>query len=172
MLSAVAACLGVAGIYFVVSSAVQGIPPRKGRLRLQAYLCIAGCIYGIATAVLVYEAKLPVFEFSGTIEQAQMQTEGRSHRTTLLVRISGGEITVNASGTSPFFHAGQSLRARYQGVTGHILQAHFLSADGADVGVFNGTDTWFPYWLILGGSFVIFAGQKKYRRDPEGAERA
>lgn len=74
--------------------------------------------------------------------------------------------------SSRCFHKGQLLRARYQGVTGHILQAHFLSADGADVAVFHGTDTWFPYWLLLGGSLVIFAGQRKYRPNPDGAQRA
>lgn len=172
MLGVVAACLGVVGIYFAVASAMQSVSPRKGKQRLTAFLCIGGCIYGIAFSMLAYQAKLPTCELLGEIEQAQVHAEGKGHRTTLLVRISGGEITVDASGTSPFFHTGQSIRARYQGVTGHILEAHFLSTNGAEVGVFNGTDTWPSYGLLLVGLLVIFAGYKKYRRDPEGAERA
>ena len=89
----------------------------------------------------------------------------------MTVQVGPGQVALDASGMSPYFQAGQLIRVRYQGVTGDILKAHFLSTNGAEIAVFNGTDTWSPYWWIVSGAFVIFAGYKKYCRDPEGAER-
>jgi hypothetical protein len=58
----------------------------------------------------------------------------------------------------------------YQGETGALLRASFVSADGREDGVFNGLEMWPPFFFLLGGAIVIFPGFNRYRRDPEGAE--
>lgn len=166
-----AVCLILIGLAIGVLSAVQSVSPRKGKERLVAFLCIGIGVCTGASAKLRYQALLPTYELAGQIESAQVRAEGKGHRTAVVIRVGRGQVALDASGMSPYFQAGQLIRVRYQGVTGDILKAHFLSKNGAEIAVFNGTDTWSPYWWIIIGAFVIFAGFKKYRRDPEGTER-
>ena len=169
----VAATLFCIGICYAIASASLSISPRKDTYRLQAHLCVGAAVILSAFALLLYDSSLPTYEVAGTIEGAQVRTEGRSHRTYLKVlNGSGAEVVMNADGISPYFRAGQFADVRYQGVTGHILYARFLSSAGEKEGVFNGTDTWPPYWWLLGGVLVIAAGFRKKRRDSEGAEKA
>jgi hypothetical protein len=59
----------------------------------------------------------------------------------------------------------------YRGYSGSIHKAQFLSSTGSEEGVFNGTDDWPPYFMLLLGLLVMWAGVRKFKRDPEGAER-
>jgi hypothetical protein len=168
-----AAVLFCIGVGYAVASARLSISQQKGFYRFRAYLCVGAAICLSAVAALLYESHLPTYEITGTIEAAQIHSEGRGHRTYLRVRVdSGAEIAVSADGISSYFHPGQVAEMRYQGVSGHVLHARFLSASNTQEGVFNGTDTWPPYWWMLGGVLVVLAGIRKRRRDPEGAERS
>ena len=82
----------------------------------------------------------------------------------------GEEISINASGRSLYFRSGEHVAVKYQGYTGSILKARFISATGSEEGVFNGTDTWYPYWILLFGLLIFWVGFKKDYRDPEGSE--
>ena len=170
ILCAATVCLILIGLTTGILSAVQSVSSKKGSQRLAGFLSIGLAFCLGASAQLRYQALLPTYELSGQIDNAQIRAEGKGHRTALVVRVGHGQVALDASGMSPYFKAGQLIRVRYQGVTGNILKVHFISTNGAEIAVFNGTDTWSPYWMIVLGVFVIFAGLKQYRRDPEGAE--
>ena len=158
------------GIVYAIAAARLSVSLQKGTYRFRASLCAGAAILLGALVALVYEATLPTFDVVGTIETARVQSENRSYRTYLKLRdSSGAEIAVNASGRSAYFHPGQTAEVRYQGVSGHVLHARFLSVAGAQEAVFNGTDTWPPYWGLAVGAFVIVAGIRRRRSDPEGA---
>ncbi len=170
---AAAAVLFCVGVGYAIASARLSISMQKGAYRLRASLCVGAAILLSAVATLLYEAHLPTYEVLGTIESAQVHAEGKGHRTFLRVRVgSRAAVAVNADGISPYFHPGQVADVRYQGESGQVLHARFLSPSGTQEGVFNGTDTWPPYWWMLGGVLVIVAGFRKNKRDPEGAERS
>ena len=161
-----------AGVFFAFSASMLSVSLRKGKQRLKAYVCIGGAICIAAVATVLYQSKLPTFEALGSIESAQIHSEGKGHRTNLRLRVaSGAELVLNASGSSPYFHSGQQVHVRYQAYSGSILKAHFIDGAGKEEGVFNGTDTWQPYWWLLWGLLVIGAGVKQRARDPEGAKR-
>lgn len=166
-----AAFLVLVGVISGISSALQSIAIKKAKQRLTAIVCIGTAICIGSLGTFVYQSLMPTYELLGQIERAQIRTQGKDHRTAVLVRAGNGRVALDASGLSPYFQAGQVVRVRYQGVTGYILKAHFLSTTGAEVAVFNGTDTFPPYWGMALGAFVIFAGFRKYRRDPEAAEQ-
>lgn len=177
-LSTLRLALGVAllvfcvGLFYAVASARLSISFTKGTYRFRAYLFIGAAICLSAIATLWYQAHLPIYEITGTIEATQVHSEGKGHRTYLWVRTgSGSQVAMSADGISPYFRPGQKTDIRYQGNSGFVLKALFLS-DGKQEGLFNGTDTWPPYWWLLGGVLVIAAGIRKIKRDPEGAERA
>jgi hypothetical protein len=168
-----AALLCTVGIFYAISSARLSVSLNKGKQRLRAYLCIGAAICISAVAAILYQARLPIYEASGTIEAAQVHSEGKGHRTNLRVRVgSGAELVLNADGISPYFRSGQQAHVRYHGYSGSILKARFISSTGSEEGVFNGTDAWPPYWWLLGGLLVLAAGFRKNGRDPEGSERA
>jgi hypothetical protein len=122
--------------------------------------------------MMAIQAQLPIYIAEGTVEAVRVHAEGRGHRSEVRIRAeSGAELQVNASGRSPYFRAGERVRVRYQGYTGSILKAEFLSQTGQKEGVFNGTDTWPPYFMFLGGLLLAWAGIQKHRRDPEGFGR-
>ena len=169
----VAAVLFCVGVGYAIASARLSISIRKGAYRLRASLCVGTAILLSAVATLLYQKHLSTYEILGTIENAQVHAEGKGHRTFLRIRVgSRAAVAVNADGISPYFHPGQVADVRYQGESGHVLHARFLSPSGTQEGVFNGTDTWPPYWWMLGGVLVIVAGIRKNKRDPEGTERS
>lgn len=140
---------------------------RPGKALLAAYLLGGSAVCMAALALLVYETHLAVFETEGNIEAVKIRG-GKTQRSDLLIHtISGSYIAVHATGSSRYFSRGQHLKLRYQDKTGALLSAVFLSADGNKEGVFNGTETWTPYVMLLIGLFIAWAGVKKYRRDPE-----
>lgn len=167
----IAATIFCVGILYAIASARLSISPQKGSFRFRAYLCLGTAIILSGVATLLYEAHLPIFAVVGTIESSQIHSDGKGHRTFLKVHLdSGAEIAINADGISPYFRSGQLAELRYQGVSGHVLHARFLSATGAHEGVFNGTDTWPLYWWTLIGFLVVVVGIRKNKRDPEAAE--
>ena len=164
------ACLFAAAIVCWYLSSTHAVGVSRGKRLLAAYLLYGSAICGAGLAQLLYETQLAVFETEGNIEAVQVRG-GKSPRSNLLIHtISGGYIAVHASGTSRYFRLGQRLRLRYQDKTGAILSAVFLSADETKESVFNGTETWAPYSVLLLGLFVAGVGAIKYRRDPEGSE--
>ena len=159
------------GVVYAIAFSRLSISTRKGAYRFRAYLCVGTAIVLSGVAALLHEADLPTYEVSGVIETAQIHAEGKGHRTYLRIRVdSRADVAVNADGISPYFHSGQLTDVRYQGVSGHILHARFLSSTGKQEGVFNGTDAWSLYWWTLMGVLVVVVGIRKNKRDPEGAE--
>lgn len=137
---------------------------------MAAYLLYGSAICTAGLAQLVYETHLAVSETEGNIEAVQVRGGKRPRSNVFIHTISGGYVAVHASGTSRCFRRGQRLRVRYQERTGAILSAVFLSENGTKEAVFNSSDTWNPYFVLLIGLFVVGAGVMKYRRDPEGSE--
>jgi hypothetical protein len=120
--------------------------------------------------MLIYESHLAVFEAEGNIEAIKIRG-AKTRRSDLLIHtISGDYVAVHVSGSSRYFRRGQRLRLRYQEKAGAMLSAIFVSADGSKEGAFNGTETWTPYFVLLIGLFLAWAGVKRYRRDPEGSK--
>ena len=166
-----AVCLWVAAVGFAISASRQSASIRKGRHRLLAYF-LAGlgfCVVSIAPAWLQWT--VPIYESEGTIQSAQVHAEGKGHRTDLTVQTtSGAELALRADGMSQYFRSGEHVKVSYQRY--RIIKAHFLSPSGNEEGIFNSTDLWAPYGMFGLGLFVIWAGFRKTRRDPEGFERA
>jgi hypothetical protein len=159
------------GITFGIRSSLLSISAKKGKLRLAGLLCVGAGICTAGLAAFAFQASLAVFDVTREISRVQVKSENKGYRTLVAVRTSTGEIDLNASGRSNFFQTGQRMQARYEGVTGHILKARFLSENSTQVGVFNGTDTWAPYGITIGGLFVISVGLLRYRSDPEATHR-
>jgi hypothetical protein len=165
--------LCVIGIVYAIASSTRRSSGEKGKQKLRAYVCIGAGICIGALAVILLQTRVPVLQGIGVIETAQIRSEVRGHRTNFTVRVpSGAVLALKASGSSPYFHPGEQVNVRYQGYSGSVLKVHFLSPSGREEGVFNGTDSWPPYWFVLIGLLIIWAGAKKYKRDPEGAEQA
>ena len=166
-----AVCLWVAAVGFGISASRQSASIRRGRHRLLAYI-LAGsgfCVVSVASAWLQWT--LPIYESEGTIQSAQVHSEGKGHRTDLMMQTtSGEELALQAGGDSQYFHSGEHVKVSFQRY--RIIKAHFLSPSGNEEGVFNSTDSWAPYGMFSLGLFVIWAGFRKTRRDPEGFERA
>jgi hypothetical protein len=83
---------------------------------------------------------------------------------------SGGTISLHTSDRSIYFRRGEHLWLRYQGDTGELLKAIFYATNGSQEGAFQNTQVLGEVGSLLGGSFLIWAAFKKYRRDPEGSE--
>lgn len=159
------------GLFFAAASSRLAVSWKKGAYRCRAFLCIAAAVCLIAIVTLIHQRQLPIYHVNGIIETAQVHAEGKGHRTYLRVRtVSGAEVTMSAGGISPYFHLGQHADIPYQGETGFVLEAHFLSGNRQE-GIFQGTDTWPPYWWLLMGCFLAFAGIRKTKRNPEGAKK-
>jgi len=141
-------------------------PPRVNKCRLfgGSAVCIT------ALTLFLYQWHLPVFDAEGNIEAVSVH-RGKYKRTDFLLRTpSGGDIALNASGSSPYFRRDEHVKVRYRGETGAIVRVLFVSAEGKEEGVFNSTGSW-PLLLFLPvGLIIIFQGFRRYRRDPEGAE--
>jgi hypothetical protein len=171
LLLAVGFCLS--GIGYGVSASRESISLKKGKRRLIGFLlCGVGiCIAALAFGSLQWTA--PTYLVDGIIESAQVHSQNRGYRTSLIVQTSSGtELALSADGSSPYFHVGEHLKASYRVYSGSIHKAQFLSSTGSPEGVFNGTDDWPPYFMFLLGLFVMWAGVRKFKRDPEGVEPA
>ena len=159
------------GLYGYLASVYER-SPRRGKVLLRSHLLWG---FGICIAMLALIARdrsFPIFENEGTIESVRVQGSSKRSRTNLEVRVpSGGQIVIHASGRSTYFRLGERLKVRYQGITGAILRASFISADGREEGVFNGSETWPPYFVFIFGALIVWAGLVKYRRYPEGTDR-
>jgi hypothetical protein len=165
-----AACACAVAVVCWYFASIYGTSARKGKALFAAYLFLGSGICVATLASLGYYWHLPVFGAEGNIEAVRVHG-GKSQHTDLLIRTaSGGEIALHAPGTSPHFRLGEHVKVRYQGETGYILKALFVSADGREEGVFNGTGAWPLYFFLLVGAKIIFQGFRTYRRDPEGAE--
>jgi hypothetical protein len=153
-------------------AATESDSPRKGRARLIATLAFGSWFCISALSMIIYNASLPVFEFGGEIESVQIiHSDSRHYSAFLRIHtLAGGNITIHYSGRNEYFRKGEHLKVRYQGDTGELLKATFLAPDGRQEGVFNGTSTWQPYLVLLPGLFAIWAGFKKFHRDPEAVE--
>jgi hypothetical protein len=164
------ACLLAAAIVCWYLSSTYAVGVSRGKRLLAAYLLYGSAICTAGLAQLVYETHLAVFETEGNIEAVQIRGGKRPRSNLFIHTISESYIAVHASGTSRYFRRGQRLRVRYHDKTGAILSAVFLSADGNKEGVFNDTDIWTPYFVLLTGLFLAGTGVIKYRRDPGGSE--
>jgi len=170
LLGGSACLLAAAAIVCWYLSSIYAGGASCGKRLLAAYILYGSAICAAGLGQLVYERQLAVFETEGNIEAVQI-LGGKSLRSNLLIHtISEAYIAVHASGTSRYFRPGQRLKLRYQGKTGAILSAVFLSADGSKEGAFNRAEPRSPYFVLLLGLFVAGAGVTKYRRDPEGSE--
>jgi hypothetical protein len=148
-----------------------GISVKKGWLRLLAY-CLAGTGLTVAgLAMIAYQNSLPIYRDQGIVQQARTNSSGRGGRTKLqLLTPSSGELVLDASGRSRYFRPGEHVTVTYRGVTGSVINATFLKADGSVEGEFNGTDSWTAYFALIVGLLLVCAGFQRHRRDPEGAE--
>jgi hypothetical protein len=167
-----AACCCVGSLIAAVLDFRLAISTRKGRLRLVSRILLGAglCIGGLS--FVTYQHSLPVYHADGIIRHAQEYTSGKSRRTRLHVLTgTDSELVLDASGISPYFRQGEHLIVTYKGVTGTVMKATFLKADGSVMGVFNGTDSWPAYFTVVGGMLMLYWGIKVYRRDPEGAEQ-
>ncbi len=165
-----AACFCVGGIGYGVYASRESISPKKGKGRLIAFLlCGAGiCIGALAIGSLQWTT--PIYQVDGVVESAQIHSQNKGYRTSLIVQTSSGvDLVLNADGRSPYFRTGEHLQVSYRGYSGSIHKALFLSPTGNEEGIFNGTDDWPPYFMFLMGLFVMWAGVRKFKRDPEGA---
>lgn len=159
------------GVVYAISASTLSISSKKGMRQMLAYVFIGTGVCIGSLAFIVFQARLSVLQAAGVIETAHVHAEGRGHRTDFTVRVpSGGVLALNADDISPYFRAGEQVSVRYQGYTGSIIKARFLSSTGVEEGVFNGTDSWSPYGSFLMGLFIIWSGIKIHKRDPEGAE--
>lgn len=145
---------------------------RKGKRRLLAYV-LGGLGISIgALAIILFQSQLPVYRAEGIIEEVHVHAEGRGFRSNLRIRSADGtELVINASGRSSYFRFGQRVRVSYEGYRGSILKAEFISSSGGKEAVFNGTDYVPPYFFLLGGLVIIWAGIKKHKRNPDGLEQ-
>jgi hypothetical protein len=164
------ACACVIAVVCGYFASIYGISPRRGKALFAAALFGGSGVFIAALTLLLYERHLPVFEAEGNIEAVQIYGGKQGRSDVLIHTSSGGDIAIHASGRSPYFRQGEHVKVRYQGETGAILKASFVSADGREEGVFNGTGMWPLFLFLLGGALVIVLGFKRYRRDPEGAE--
>jgi hypothetical protein len=123
-------------------------------------------------ASLVLKPRLPGFESSLRSYPINPSVHhGKYDRTDLLIHTSSGvDLALHASGSSPYFRRDEHVKVRYQAETGAILRVLFVSADGKEEGVFNGTGAWPLLFFLLVGLIVVIQGFRRYRRDPEGAE--
>ena len=140
----VAALLGCVGVYYGVTSTIQSISLNKGRQRFKAYLYFGTAVLLASSTALLYESALRIFEVRCTIVAAQDRAESKGHRTYFSVRLpNDAEVNLNAGGANAYFKPGQLADIRYQDRTGAVLKAIFLSPEGKQVGIYQGTDTWF-----------------------------
>ena len=167
-----AAALLSAGVVVGILANSESVGLRKGRL-VRAAWCLVGCsLCLLATPVLIFNWRQPVLSVDGAISSAVVHSSGRSHPTDLTILTGDGRIVhLRASDRSTFFRTGQIIEAKYQTGTGFILHANFLSQDGKQEGVFNGTAFWWPYFTLIGGLLVIGYARWNFRRDPEGQSR-
>ncbi|MGA9069182.1 MAG: hypothetical protein WB424_02935 [Terracidiphilus sp.] len=153
-------------------AATESDSPRKGKARLigtfvfGSWLCIG------SLSMILFNASLPVFDFEGRIESVQViHSASRNYRASLQIQTtSGGNILIFASDRSQNFHPGEYVKVHYQGDTGELLKASFFAPNGKQDGAFISSSIWTPYLGFLFGMFIIWAGFRKYHRDPEAAE--
>jgi hypothetical protein len=117
----------------------------------------------------VFHLRAPVYIAEGTIRAVEVHAGGKgSYHSDVWVRTGSGELKLNADGRSTLFRPGQDVRVRYEGYTGSILKAEFLSSTGQKEGAFNGTFAFPSYMMLFFGLFVGWVGIRKHQRDPEG----
>jgi len=162
----------LAGTRYGFIAATESDGPRKRQARLIATLAFGSWLCISALSVITYNVRLPIFQFEGNIESVQViHSDSRHYSAYLRIQtFAGGDITIHASNRSQYFRPEEHVKVRYQGDTGELLKATFVAPDGKQEGVFNGTSTWAPYFVLLFGIFVIWASFRKFHRDPEGAE--
>ena len=165
-----AACACAIAVVCWYFASIYGTSKRKGKALFAAALFGGSGLCIAVLTLLLYQRYLPVFEFEGNIEAASVH-RGKRDRTDVLIHTSlGGDIALHADGVSPYFRRDEHVKVRYQGETGMILRARFVSADGRDEGAFNDTGPWSLLLVLLLGVMIIVQGFRRYRRDPEGAE--
>jgi len=169
MLGGAASACGAAVVCWYFAS-TYGVSTRKGKATFAAALFGGSGFCIAALTLLLYQLHLPVFDAEGKIAAASVH-HGKYDRTDLLIHTSsGGDLALHASGSSPYFRRDEHVKVRYQAETGAILRVLFVSADGKEEGVFNGTGAWPLLFFLLVGLIIVIQGFRRYRRDPEGAE--
>jgi hypothetical protein len=161
----------LAAIVCGVLSSIESISPRKGRLRFAGVILFGSffCLLGIGQ--FVYVKSLPVLNAEGTIESATVHPQGRSYRTDFIVTgPDGATYQLKADGRSNFFRAGEHVILTYRGYSGSVVKAHFINGAGAEEGIFQSAEGFALSGAIFVGCILFWAGYKKYRRDPQGAE--
>jgi hypothetical protein len=166
-------CVLLLAIRYGFIASTEGDSPRKGKALLTSTLLVGSAFCMVALAMILYNRSLPVFEFEGNIVSVQViRADSRYYSAFLRVHtLTGGDVTIHASDRSQGFRAGEHVKVRYQGDTGELLKATFFATNGQPDGVFNGTSTWPPYFILLFGLFLAWTGLRKFRRDPDGAEQ-
>ena len=163
-------CALLVAVRYGFVAATEGDSPRKGNARFAATLLVGLAFCMVALSQIIYNSSLPVFELHGIIDSVQV-IHGDSRHFSAYLQVhtdSGGDITVHASDRSSYLRAGERVKGRYQGDSGELLKALFFTPDGKQEAILNGTSTLAPYGFILIGLLFIWAGFRKFHRDPEG----
>jgi hypothetical protein len=171
-LLALCGCLVIGSICYAIAAAVASISPRKGSRRRMATILFGSAIGVASLAVFLTGVSLPVSQADGVISFVQVQTQGKSYRTDVLLQTNTGALAVFAHGRSRLFRLGEHVLVNYQEQTGLIVKAHFIAIDGREEGIFNSADSWAAAVGVLVGIFIIWTAFKVHKRDPEGDEES
>jgi len=153
-------------------AATESDGPRKGKALLIASLLFSSWFCLEPTLSFLCDSSLPTFEFRGRITTVDVRDSSSKYYSAYLYiqTGSGGKIVIHASDRSKFFRPGQLLKVRYRGDTGELIKAYFYSPEGKQEGIAQSTINLSRMVTFFIGLFCIWAGIRKYRRDPEGAE--
>lgn len=172
-LLALSVCLGIAGICYGIAAAAASISRRKGRLRLMGCILFGSAICVAGISMFLAQDRLHVYQAEGIIDEVQVHPEGKDYRTEVhLQTSSGATLSLHAHGRSSYFRPGEHAALNYRELTGGIVKARFIAADGKGEGVFSSTDSWVSGAAFLAGLFVMWAGCRVNKRNPEGLEES
>jgi hypothetical protein len=160
----------VAAITCCVLAEDSSTSRRKGRLLLASAVLLGSSCWFMGGSFLIGRLTLPRFHASGVIVRTHDYVSGKSHRTRVLVQIDPvTQVGLTTGDRRPGYRVGEHIDAEYEGVTGEIVSARLTSANGLPDGEDHRVIWVVPAILFLLGGYLIVAGLRRYRRDPEGA---
>jgi hypothetical protein len=148
---AIAICLGaVARVCWLLSEEPKFWLWKHDLHILTALLAAAG-LFTVGIAQHVFEMGQPLSATQGRIEVASLRSHtfySHSEHSYLKLRTDAGELlSLDAPGWSIYFQQGQWMRATYEGSTGVLVSAQFLSDDGRDQGTYANNRLQMNLWM-------------------------
>lgn len=164
---------GIVALGFGYVAATSGNGRKKSRAILTASLLFSSWLVLGPLLFYLNNNSQPTIERTGRITAVRvLRASDRFYSAYMTVQTTAaGEVTVHCSDRSEFLRAGELVKLRYYGDSGELIEAWFYAPNGRQEGILQNAANWERAWLLAIGLICVWASIRKYRRDPQGAEK-